>query len=223
MSGPRREIGAERRAGTRALLRRNAAAVAFDVVVPMAAYYGLRLAGVGQWWALMAGVLIALPHPAYRLARDRRLDLMAVFTVSVMVFSVVIGLLTDDPRALVVRESWVGALLGLLGAWMLVTVLRGRPALLVLGRTVAVTRTGESGAREWEARWEHDHRFRSGMRVLTAVWGAVLLVDTVVNIALVYLLPIDLVALVPKVQWWVVLAGLLAFHLRYTKKAQLRA
>lgn len=89
--------------GMRALLRRNAATVLFDLLLPMAAYYGLRAAGVGQWWAMMAGILVVLPRVAHQLLTRRRFDVMAAFTLSVIVFSLVIGLLTDDPRALAVR------------------------------------------------------------------------------------------------------------------------
>jgi hypothetical protein len=42
--------------------------------------------------------------------------------------------------------------------------------------------------------------------------------DTAVHVALVYLLPIDLVAIVSNVQWWVVLAALLTFHVWYLRK-----
>ncbi|MGA8114983.1 MAG: VC0807 family protein [Actinocatenispora sp.] len=213
----------QRRAGRRALVRDNLATVLLDLALPLATYYALRAAGVSQWWALMVSILVAVPHAVHQLVRRRRLDVVALFTISVIVFGVVVGLLTGSPRALAVREGWAHALLGLFGAWMLVTVLRGRPALLVLGRTIAVTKTGEAGARAWEDRWNHDQAFRRGMRVLTAVWGAVLLLDSAVSVALSYLLPIDLIALVANVQWYVVLAGVIAFHVYYTKKVDLRA
>jgi hypothetical protein len=209
--------------GMRALLRRNAATVLFDLVLPMAAYYGLRAAGVGQWWAMMAGILVVVPRVAHQLLTRRRFDVMAVFTLSVIVFSLVIGLLTDDPRALAVREGWVGSLLGLFGAWMIVSVGIGRPALMVLGRGIAETKTGEAGAATWAARWDHDRAFRHGIRVLTAVWGVLLLAAAAVNLVLIYTLPVDLIAAVSNGAYWAILAAALAFHLYYTKKVDLRA
>ncbi|GAA2154219.1 MULTISPECIES: VC0807 family protein [Glycomyces] len=209
--------------GMRALLRRNAATVLFDLVLPMAVYYGLRAAGVGQWWAMMAGILVVVPRVAHQLLTRRRFDVMAVFTLSVIVFSLVIGLLTDDPRALAVREGWVGSLLGLFGAWMIVSVGIGRPALMVLGRGIAETKTGEAGAAKWAARWDHDRAFRHGIRVLTAVWGVLLLAAAAVNLVLIYTLPVDLIAAVSNGAYWAILAAALAFHLYYTKKVDLRA
>ena len=116
-------------AGLRRLIRANVRNVVFEVVVPMALFYGLRAAGVSQWWALMAGILVAAPYVAWTVARTRKVDLPALVTISVLVLSVVLGLLSDDPRTLVIREGWTAALGGLFGAWMLVSVFVGRPAL----------------------------------------------------------------------------------------------
>jgi hypothetical protein len=210
-------------AGLRGLVRANIATVAFEVLLPMAVFYGLRALGVDQWWALMAGIVVAVPPVVVGIVRRRRLDLTAAFTLSIMLFSVVIGLLTDDPRALVVREGWIGLLLGLLGAWILVTVVVGRPALMVLGNSIATAKAGPEGARKWAGRYDAEPRFRHAIRVLSVVWGTALVLDTAVHVALVYLLPIDLVAIVSNVQWWVVLAALLSFHVWYIRKEQIGA
>ncbi|MFI9813820.1 VC0807 family protein [Saccharothrix variisporea] len=212
-----------RRDGMRALVRQNLAGVLFDVVVPLVLYYGLRAVGVSQWWALLVGVLAAVPRIAMGIWRARRVDLLALLSISVMLFSLGIGLLTDDPRALAVREGWVGALLGLFGLWMVVSVLVRRPVLMTLGRAVAVSKVGEAGAVAWERRWREDSGFRHAMGLLSAVWGLGLFVSAVAGVVLSYTLPIDLINLVTSVQFYAVLALLLAFHLYYTKKRGLRA
>jgi asparagine N-glycosylation enzyme membrane subunit Stt3 len=176
-------------AGLRRLIRSNVLTVVFEVVVPMVLFYGLRAAGVSQWWALMAGVLVAAPYVVWTIARDRRLDLIALVTLSVLVLSVVLGLLSDNPRTLAIREGWTAALGGVFGAWMLVTVFVGRPAQLTLGRMIAEVKRGAEGAAAWAARWDTDARFRRGLRINTAAWGAVLLAGAVAHIVLVYTLP----------------------------------
>jgi hypothetical protein len=210
--------GTQQGSGLNGLIRANIATVVFEVLLPMAVFYGLRAVGVDQWWALMAAIVVAVPPVVVGIVRRRRIDLTAAFTLSIMLFSIVIGLLTDDPRALVVREGWIGLLLGLLGAWILVTVWVGKPALMVLGNTIAVAKAGPEGARKWAGRYDVEPRFRHAIKVLSLVWGSVLVLDTAVHVALVYLLPIDLVAIVSNVQWWVVLAALLTFHVWYLRK-----
>jgi hypothetical protein len=209
--------------GLRRVVRANVMTVVFEVVVPMALFYSLRAAGVGQWWALMAGVLVAAPYMAWTVVRNRRLDLVALVTLSVLVLSVVLGLLSDDPRALAIREGWTAALGGLFGAWMLVTVGVGRPAQLTLGRTIAEVKRGVEGATAWAARWDTDARFRRGLRIDTAVWGAVLLANAVAHVVLVYTVPIDLISLVTTVVWFGGLACLIAWHVWYIRKEHLDA
>jgi hypothetical protein len=210
-------------AGLRRVIRANVMTVLFEVVVPMALFYGLRAAGVSQWWALMAGVLVAAPYVVWTVVRNRRVDLVALVTLSVLVLSVVLGLLSDDPRTLVIREGWTAALGGLFGAWMLVTVVVGRPAQLTLGRTIAEVKRGAVGAAAWAARWDTDARFRRGLRIDTAVWGAVLLANAVVHVVLVYTLPIDLISLVTTVVWFAAMACLIAWHVWYIRKEHLEA
>lgn len=210
-------------AGLRRVVRANVLTVVFEVVVPMALFYGLRAVGVGQWWALMAGVLVAAPYVVWTIVRNRRVDLVALVTLSVLVLSVVLGLLSDDPRTLAVREGWTAALGGLFGAWMLVTVVVGRPAQLTLGRTIAEIKRGAEGAAAWAARWDTDARFRRGLRIDTAAWGGVLLANAVVHVVLVYTLPIDLIALVTTVVWFATMACLVAWHVWYLRKEDLEA
>ena len=210
-------------AGLRRVIRANVMTVVFEVIVPMVLFYGLRAAGVSQWWALMAGVLAAVPYVGWTVARNRRIDLLAVFTLSVLVLSVVLGLLSDDPRTLAIREGWTAALGGLFGLWMLVTVVTGKPAQLTLGRTIAELKRGAEGAAAWAARWDTDTRFRRGLRIDTAVWGAVLLANAVVHVVLVYTLPIDLISLVTTVEWFASLACLITWHVWYIRKENLDA
>ena len=209
--------------GLRRVVRANVLTVVFEVVVPMALFYGLRAAGVSQWWALMAGVLVAAPYAIATIVRNRKVDLIALVTLSVLVLSVVLGLLSDDPRTLVIREGWTAALGGLFGAWMLVTVVVGRPAQLTLGRTIAEIKRGAEGADAWAARWDTDARFRRGMRINTAAWGAVLLASGVVHVVLVYTLPIDLISVVTTVAWFATLGCLIVWHVWYIRKENLDA
>jgi hypothetical protein len=210
-------------AGLRRVVRANVITVVFEVIVPMVLFYGLRAAGVSQWWALMAGVLVAAPYVGWTVARNRRVDLAALFTLSVLVLSVVLGLLADDPRTLAIREGWTAALGGLFGLWMLVTVVAGKPAQLTLGQAIAEVKRGAEGAAAWAARWDTDARFRRGLRIDTAVWGAVLLANAVVHVVLVYTLPIDLISLVTTAEWFASLACLITWHVWYIRKEHLDA
>lgn len=122
-----------------------------------------------------------------------------------------------------IREGWFAALGGLFGVWMLVTVVIGRPAQLTLGRAVAEIKRGTDGAAAWAARWDTDARFRRGMRIGTAAWGAVLLASGFIHVVLVHTLPVDLIALVTTVAWFAAMACLITWHVWYLRKQNLDA
>lgn len=191
----------------------------FELALPLGGYYGLRAAGVSQWSALAIGSVLALPWLVHGLAKRRRVEVMAVFTLTLMVLGALMSMVTGDPRTLLVRDSWIAALAGF---WVLGTLLTRRPFMMTMAQAIVVAKVGETGWREWEARWETEAPFRRAIRVITAVWGTVLTLDAGVRVVLALTAPVDLVPTLSTVQWLVVLAGLLVFHNRYITRHGLK-
>ena len=193
--------------------------ILLELVVPLGGYYLLRGLGVSQLLSVLATGVLVLPAVTYTVIRQRRVDMMVFFTLSIVLLGALLGLITGNPRVLLIRDSWV---FGALGLWTLGTLLTGKPFMLVAARAVVVAKIGAEGAREWEGRWHVDARFRHHIRVITAVWGIGFTLDAVVRIVLASTLPVDSVPLVSTVQWLVVLGGLLAFHIRYVTRHGLK-
>ncbi len=206
----------QKSAGVRRVLARQ---LVLELLLPLAGYYGLRLAGVSTWLALAAGSALAIPWIVYGIIRKRRVDVTAAFTLTLLLVGALMSAVTGDPRVLLVRDSWIGALLGV---WILGTLATQRPFIMATSRAIVVAKIGEAGADAWEARWIDDAAFRRHVRVLTAIWGVVFLGDAIVRVVLAYVLPIDAVPGVSTAQWLVVLACLLAFHTRYVGRTGLR-
>jgi hypothetical protein len=97
------------------------------------------------------------------------------------------------------------------------------PWRAIAGSTIAEVKRGAEGAAAWAARWDTDARFRRGLRIDTAVWGAVLLANAAVHVVLVYTLPIDLISLVTTAEWFASLACLITWHVWYIRKEHLDA
>jgi hypothetical protein len=208
---------AQKTAGLRRHLARQ---LILEVALPLAGYYGLRAAGVSPWQALTVGSLLAAPWIVYAAVRERRFDVTAAFTLSLMLVGGLMSLVTGDPRVLLVRDSWLGALLGL---WVLGSLATQRPFIMVASRALVVAKVGEAGAKAWEDRWNQEPDFRRHIRILTAIWGVVFLGDAAVRVALAYALPIDAAPGVSTAQWLVVLACLLGFHTLYVNRTGLKA
>ncbi|MFD9125825.1 VC0807 family protein [Kitasatospora sp. NPDC059571] len=204
---------------TRALRRRLAAQLLFELVIPLGSYYGLRAAGAGQWLSMIAGGLLLLPWIGYGIVRQRRVEAMAVFTLSLVVAGTLLSLITGSPRVLMVRDSWVTAAIGF---WVLGTLLTRRPFIMAASRGVVIAKVGEAGLVAWEGRWDVEPMFRHHLRLITAVWGSVFLLDAVLRVVLAYAIPVDAFPLTSTVLWLALLGGLLTFHNWYITRHGLK-
>ena len=82
------------------LRTRTIVRVAVDVGLPIAAYYGLRLAGAGVYPFLIAGSLLSAASALVSLVPDRRLDGMATYMLVMMLGSMGMSLLHGGTRFL---------------------------------------------------------------------------------------------------------------------------
>lgn len=207
----------QKRAGLRRHIARQ---VILEIALPIGGYYVLRGIGVGPWLALVAPALITLPFLLYDAVRHRRLDIAAAFTLTMIVLATAMAMITGDPRTLMVRDSWI---FGFLGLWALASVFTQHPFMRTTARAVVTAKVGEAGYQEWDARWDNDSQFRYHLRVLSAVWGAGFLLDTIIRVTLAYTLPLDTIPLVTTLQWLAVLAILITFHIFYITRHDLKA
>ena len=208
---------AQKNAGLRRALTRQ---LLLEVTLPLAGYYGLRAMGASAWVALVAGSLLCTPWIVWAAVRDRRFDITAAFTLSLVLLGGLMSMVTGDPRVILVRDSWLGALLG---AWILISIATRRPFLMAMSRAIVVAKVGEADAAAWEGRWDKEPDFRRHVRILTAIWGVVFLGDALVRVVLAYTLPIDAAPGVSTAQWMAVLACLLGFHTWYVGRFGLKA
>lgn len=208
-----------RRRRTTALRRRLAAQLFFELALPLGSYYGLRAVGAGQWLSMVAGGVLLLPWIAYGIVRQRRVEAMAVFTLSLVVIGTLLSLVTGSPRVVMVRDSWLTAAIG---CWVLGTLLTRRPFIMTASRGIVIAKVGEAGLVEWEARWDAEPVFRHHMRLITTVWGAVFLLDAVLRVALAYTIPVDAFPLTSTLLWLALLGGLLTWHNWYLTRHGLK-
>ncbi|QHC22580.1 VC0807 family protein [Streptomyces sp. GS7] len=163
---------------------RAGAALALDVVVPLGVFYGSRAAGAGQWLSLVLAGIAPLAGLALTWVRQRRADPTALFVLAAMLLSVLVAMVTGDPRVLLARESWITAALGL---WILGSLALARPFLL----DVAVKVTPPGMARRLECLWHGSPVVRRWLTVSSVAWGGAFLLDAVARVVMAYTLPVD--------------------------------
>lgn len=156
-------------------------------IIPLGLFYGLRLLGVDQWWALLVAGIVPLFTIGHQLLTTGKIDKLGIFVVFSMIVGTAVSLIDGDPRALLARESWGTAVIGIGFLWSL----RGATPPVLF--TVAKPFLGPEVAASWDVMWIEDARFRKGIRVVTLFWGVAFLLDSGLRVVMAYTLPIDIV------------------------------
>ena len=160
-----------------------------NAVAPIAVFYGLRAAGVGQWTALLLGLVAPAVKTCHSVITKRRIDLLAGLVMSALALSVGLSFLTGSPRMLLARDGWITAMVG---GTILVTLLRPTPYYLFALRAF----TGGELRNQINAAWQATPPFRRVVQACTIIWGSALLLDAVSTVIIAYTLPIDSVPLI---------------------------
>ena len=176
--------------------------------------YGIaRLAGASPFLALVVGALVALARAGWVLLRRREVDPFALFMVGIYVVGLVTSFFTGSPRFLLVKESF-GT--GAAGLAFLLTCLRGKPLAYHASARVAAPTPEERV--EWEGLWTTEPTFRHRFVVMSLVIGGVLLAEALVRIPFVYVLPIDVMAVVSPVLTPVVITLVCVWAVHYGQR-----
>ncbi|MFC0540501.1 VC0807 family protein [Kutzneria chonburiensis] len=170
--------------------------LAINLVAPLGLFYGLRAAGVDQWLALMLGAIPPTAHAIHGVVVRRKIDALALFTLSILGLSVATSFVTGSPRFLLARDGWMTAVAGV---WILATLWRTP----FLQQFLMSMTTGETRER-FTLSWRDSPTYRHVLRMATVMWGVGLLGDSVVRVVLAYALPVDQVPLINTLQYLVV-------------------
>lgn len=181
-----------------------------NVAAPLAVFYGLRAAGVGLWWAVLASAVPPMLEALLTVVRERRVGMLGALVLSMVALGAAMSAVTGSPRLMFAKDGWITGVIGL----VFLATLRGQPFIY---RVLSSVARGDKRA-ELERNWQASPTFRHVMRRLTAVWGVGLLLDSVVRVVLAYTLPIDSVMLVTTLQYVALFMGLELFSRRYARK-----
>jgi hypothetical protein len=184
-AGRRAREGREERPAARPSARHTSlhaiAPLLFDVAIPAALYYLLSGVGVSNTQALLAGGFVPFARSARSLMRERRADYLAVMMAALFLVSLILVAFTGSAKLVLAKESFGTALIGL---WCLGTAWARRPMTFYTARPL-LTKGRPEALRCWDRLAERSAEFRSIQRRLALFWGAGLLVEAAVRVAIV--------------------------------------
>ena len=186
----------------------------FDLAGPLVAYSLLRSAGQSAVTALVLSGIFPALGVTVGVIRHRRVDTIGVLVLAGIAVGTVLGLLSGDPRLVLVEGSVPTAVFGLL---CLGSLWAHRP--LIYRFAVEFIGADTPKGREFEALWGYEG-FRHTFRLFTVVWGITYLAEAAARVIIVETTSTGTALTVSKVMPYVVGAALAAWMFGYGRHAR---
>lgn len=158
--------------------------ILFNFLLPWVVY---RLAKphVGEIHAIMASAVPPMAWSLLEFARKRRIDAISIMVLGGIGLSLLGFALGGSPKLLLMRESLITGLIGLV---FVVSAIIGKPLMYVLASASLKRQSAEDSAAFETYKDQPD--FRRMMAVMTIVWGIGFVIETAVRSILVFSLPV---------------------------------
>jgi hypothetical protein len=218
MLGAMADAGSSTAEVQRPSARRLLPSLLLNAVAPYVAYQVLTGNGVDPVQALQTTAIFPIVGIAGGYMRTRRLDIIGLVSLVFIVLGVAASLISGDPRFILVKESFLTGVFGLL---YLLSLLMPRPLIFYFGRQF--TSGGDPvRAAAFEARWQYP-RFRAVCRTMTVVWGVALLIEACLRVGLSFVMPISVFLLVSPTLAIGVAVVLISWTMAYARRSARRA
>lgn len=188
--------------------------VLFNFLLPWACY---RLAKPhwGEVHAIMASAAPPTLWSLIEFARNRRIDAISILVLGGIALSLIGFALGGTPKLLLLRESLITGLIGLV---FVGSALIGRPLIYVLARA-SLSRRSIEDRDEFDEQSEKPE-FRRVMTVMTIVWGLGLVAETGIRTVLVFSLPVGRFLIFGPVVGYATIGLLMLWTFLYVRRAE---
>ena len=164
--------------------------------------------------ALSIGALVPAILGVVRFVRSRNVDIMGMMILISLVGSIAAALIGGNPQILLIRESFMGALMGVA---FLASMLLPCPLFFYLIRHFRAGRDAKLIA-AFNEKW-NVARMRRTFRIASVVWGLGLLGEFVLRVVFVYTLPIPVVLALSAIMFPAILIAMIAWTVWYLRRA----
>ncbi|MEV6846595.1 VC0807 family protein [Actinoplanes sp. NPDC051411] len=156
-----------------------------ELILTFGGYYLLRAFGVSVFWSLTVPAIAVAAVTVAVTVRRRKVDLIGLLVLMELAATIVVSLVTRSPRIAAVREP-IYILIG--GVFCLVTLL-GRVPFTHTSTASFATFGDPKRKRAFAMAWSDVPRYRMWQRLLTACFGAIMVVFAIIRIVLLWSAP----------------------------------
>ena len=201
-----------------AMMRSLLPNLAVNGALPIVLYQVLRGRGVATVPALVAGSVFPLGFTLWSWVRTRHLDLIAGISLFFIVISAVASLVSGSARFTLVKEL---VFTGVFGLVFFGSLLAARPLMFYMAREFSTGGDAER-MRAWDDLWQYPS-FRHPMRVMTAMWGTMFVADSLIRVALVFILSTTVFLFASQVLFYAAFALTMFLTIGYGRRSRRRS
>ncbi|WCT56142.1 hypothetical protein PQ456_01040 [Paenibacillus kyungheensis] len=176
-------------------------------LIPWGVYVWLSLY-VGGLTALSIATLIPLVDNVFHFARHRKIDVFGGLMLLTFVLSLVMVLLGGSEKLLLLRESMITGVVGIL---FLGSLWVGKPLIYYIASRF-------STISDFEQKWQYAY-FRKVMRNMTLIWGVLLVLEAGTKIVMVYELSVIQVLALSSIVSYSFIGAAIGATILYRRKA----
>lgn len=178
--------------------------------------YALLRPHASEVTCLLAGGALPMLWEVVSFARHRRLDPVSTLNLLALGVSIVLAFSGGSARVLLVKESFVT---GAIGAGFLLSLLARRPAHYYLARQF-ITGNVPGAVERWELSWQRSPKMRGVLRTTSAVWGALMVLELLIRLALVFNLTTEEMLVVGPLVFYGTTGIVIAWTVTYTRRSK---
>jgi hypothetical protein len=179
--------------------------------------YNILLDHFSSFVSLLLATMVPLLDNLYHIVRHRKADAFGLFMLTAFVLSLLAFLLGGNEKLILMRESLVTGILGLI---FIGSLFYSKP--LIYHFAIRFSSNDESEQKgKFANNWEYSY-FRFVIRLMTAVWGIALLAEAVIKTILVYELSISAFLAVSQIIFYSVLGVTILWTVIYRRYAKTR-
>lgn len=167
--------------------------------------------------SLVVATLIPLADNLYHIVKYKKADAFGLFMLTGFILSLLAFVLGGNERLILLRESMVTGLLGLI---FIASLFFSKPLIYHFAIKFSAVDVAEQKGK-FQKNWEIPY-FRTVLRIMTAIWGIALLGEAVVKTILVYELSISTFLAVSQLIFYSVIGAAILFTVVYRRYAKVR-
>jgi uncharacterized membrane protein len=200
----------------RKLIQSIILSVVINGAIPVVAY-NLLLGHFSSFVSLLIATLIPLGDNLYHIMKYRKADAFGLFMLTGFILSLLAFVLGGNEKLILLRESMVTGLLGLI---FIGSLFFSKPLIYHFAIRFSASDEAEKKG-QFVKNWEVPY-FRFVLRIMTAIWGIALLGEAIIKIILVYELSITAFLAISQLIFYSVMGAAILFTMVYRRYAKTR-